>query len=87
MTKIITSPQNLVTFVLENADTLTDTNEYLLIEGSKNKKVSCMKNGNYNIYFNVTLPEDFRIRKYFYDGNDWTLNEAWTDPALEEEDV
>lgn len=84
--KVLTNDNNLVKYLLEDSDTLTDGPNYLLIEGSKPKKVLDMKNGNYNIYFDVTLPEDFRVGRYFYDGETWTENENWVDPTIDDID-
>jgi hypothetical protein len=42
--------------------------------------ISDLNDKNSTLHENVTLPDDFAVNKYFYDGTEFTINENYVSP-------
>jgi hypothetical protein len=42
--------------------------------------ISDLNDSNSTLHENVTLPDDFAVNKYFYDGAEFTINEDYVSP-------
>lgn len=57
-------------YVVNQTEISTTTNEQTILDLTADNSI---------IYNGVTLPEDFEVNKYFYDGEVFTLNEEYID--------
>ena len=85
MKLIVETETKLVKFVLSD-DTALEVADTITVGDPVEFTIADMDSSNSTIYENVTdTPEDWAGWKYMYDGSEWTLNENWYDPRVEED--
>lgn len=77
---------NLSLYLFEDAEVLEITTENISVGNPAKLVIWDCNSNNTELHHGVTLPQDWRGGKYFFDGVDWALNPNWIDPqTLEEE--
>jgi hypothetical protein len=74
---LVENETNLCKFIWDNGYTVTQTDTSTTTD---EQNILDMTIDNSTIYDDVTPPEDFAVNKYFYDGQNFTLNEEYIDP-------
>lgn len=77
--KLITSTNTVVRYALTDATTVT-------VEAGRvvtpDFIIGDMNNSNCTVHENVTVPGDFEVGKYSYDGSTFTLTDGWVAPSF-----
>ena len=85
MKLIVETETKLVKFALSD-DTALEVADTITVGDPVEFIIADMGSSNSTIYENVTdTPDDWAGWKYMYDGSEWTLNENWYDPTVEED--
>ena len=80
--KTITLKENGISLYLFADDVALDVNDERIVVGDPVKFIIGDCNAtNVDIHENVSDPGAWCGWKYFYDGQAWTLNPEWVDPA------
>ena len=82
MQTITINTSNISSNAFEDGDVLTSHADKIVCP---NLIISDLNSSNATIHTGVTLPEDWKGSKYFFDGSSWTVNpdfDGTPDPAL-----
>lgn len=80
MKTIVETSTGISKYLLEDTVVLNITAEDISVGQPVSFIIADLNNSNTTVYENVTAPEDWTGRKYFFDGTNWTLNPDWVDP-------
>jgi hypothetical protein len=82
--KTITRLDNNITlYVFEDNEVIDVQEDKTVIGSPATLIISDCNSTNITVHENVTVPEDWKGWKYFFDGTDWTLNSDWIDSTTE----
>lgn len=69
-------------YLFEDSEIINITSTNIVIGKPPTLIIGDCNSSNTTLYTQVTPPADWQDHKYFYDGNTWSLNPDWVDPAI-----
>lgn len=77
MKTITRNEENISIFVADDDVEITVQGDRIIIGEPEDFIMGDRNSGNSTLHENVTLPEDYHIYKYKFDGTNWTVNPAF----------